>query len=230
MNQIVTRGIVLARTNFQEADRIMTVLTPDQGKVRVIAKGVRKPKSRLAGGVELFSISDITFIPGKGEINTLISARLMEHYGNIATDIERTMLGYELIKLLNKAIEDAADESYFELLKGTLESLNNATIEPNLIKLWFYAQLLRYAGHTPNLYKEQGGNQLDLNKKYRFDYDNMAFLSHPEGSFNPDHIKFLRLVFSGNKPGVLQKVRDSEQIVAGNLNLLQTILPNHIRT
>ena len=39
MNQIITKGVVLSRTNFQEADRILTVLTPDYGKVRVVAKG-----------------------------------------------------------------------------------------------------------------------------------------------------------------------------------------------
>jgi DNA repair protein RecO (recombination protein O) len=43
-NQIITTAIVLARTEFQEADRILTLLTPDQGKLRAIAKGVRRAK------------------------------------------------------------------------------------------------------------------------------------------------------------------------------------------
>ncbi|MDO8591465.1 MAG: DNA repair protein RecO, partial [bacterium] len=71
MNRYVTQGIVLSRTDFGEADRILTFLTNDHGKVRAIAKGVRKSKSKLAGGIELFSISDLTLIIGRGEINTL---------------------------------------------------------------------------------------------------------------------------------------------------------------
>ncbi|MCA9330182.1 DNA repair protein RecO, partial [Candidatus Saccharibacteria bacterium] len=62
MKQIVTVGIVLARINYGEADRIVTILTPDHGKIRLLARGVRKIKSRLAGGIELFSINDLTYI------------------------------------------------------------------------------------------------------------------------------------------------------------------------
>ncbi len=113
MNQIVTKGIVLTRTDYGEADRIITMLTPDQGKVRVIAKGVRRVKSKLAGGIELFSVSSITYIPGRKEIGTLVSTRLQQHFGNIVKDIDRTMLGYELLKRLNKATEDDVDDDYF---------------------------------------------------------------------------------------------------------------------
>jgi DNA repair protein RecO (recombination protein O) len=57
MKTIVTKGIVLTRTDYGEADRILHFLTPDQGKIAGIAKGVRKSKSKLAGGIELFSVS-----------------------------------------------------------------------------------------------------------------------------------------------------------------------------
>jgi len=82
MKQLVARAIVLSRTDFGEADRIITLLTPDQGKVRLVARGVRRAKSKIAGGIELFSISDITYMTGKGDLGTLISARLDRHYGN----------------------------------------------------------------------------------------------------------------------------------------------------
>ena len=56
MNQLVTDGIVLSRVNYGEADRIIKLLTPEAGKLSLMARGVRKPKSKLAGGIELFSI------------------------------------------------------------------------------------------------------------------------------------------------------------------------------
>ena len=118
MNQLVTTGIVLHRTNYGEADRIITILTPDMGKLHLIARGVRKVNAKLAGGIELFSVSSVTFIRGKGELGTMVSARLEEHFGEIAKDIDRTMLGYELIKKLDKITEDEADESWFKTSKS----------------------------------------------------------------------------------------------------------------
>ena len=48
-----TEAIILRRTNYGEADRVISLITPDRGKISGIAKGVRKPKSKLAGGLEL---------------------------------------------------------------------------------------------------------------------------------------------------------------------------------
>ena len=56
-----TLTIVLRRTDFGEADRILTLLTPE-GKKTAIARGVRKPKSKLAGGIELFSLNEVVLI------------------------------------------------------------------------------------------------------------------------------------------------------------------------
>lgn len=120
MQTIATTGIVLSRTNYQEADRIMTFLTSNQGKVRVIAKGVRKAKSKMAGGIELFSVSGITYVSGVSELHTLVSARLKKHYGNIVADINKTLLAYEFMKRINKVTEDAAGAEYFELLNKAL--------------------------------------------------------------------------------------------------------------
>lgn len=230
MRQTITRGIVLARTNYQEADRILTLLTPDQGKVRVLAKGVRKSKSKMAGGIELFSIAEIGYLKGRGELCTLTTARLIKYFDTIVQDINRTMLGYELIKLLNKVTEDAPEPEYFELLSDALESLDSTDIPLELINLWFYAQLLRIAGHTPSLRTDAVGKPLSQDGTYVFSYDDMAFSPHPEGPYRADHIKFLRLVMSGNKPDVLQKVQGVDKLIKPTLQLLQTILPNHIRT
>src|SRR3989338_4307269 len=117
MKRFVTKGIILSRTDYGEADRILTFLTNDHGKVRAIAKAVRKSKSKLAGGIELFSVSEITIVEGRGEVKTLISTRLVKHYGDIVKDLERTHQAYEFMSMLNKATEDAAEPAYFELLQ-----------------------------------------------------------------------------------------------------------------
>jgi DNA repair protein RecO (recombination protein O) len=125
VKQLLTEGIILSRIEYGEADRIITVLTPEHGKLRLMARGVRRIKSKLAGGIELFSVSDLSYIKGKGEIGTLVSSRLKTHYGSIVQDLSRVQLGYELIKLINKATEDQPDEEYFNLLRESFKALDD---------------------------------------------------------------------------------------------------------
>lgn len=229
MNQIVTTGIVLSRTDYGEADRILTVLTPDHGKLRLMARGVRKMKSKLAGGIELFSVSDITFIRGRGEIGTLISSRLSTHYRHIVKDIDRVQLGYELIKQLNKATEDHTEPDYFELMQQAFMALDNTAIDSELTRLWFQAQLLRLGGHTPNLKTDTANQPLNANQVYNFDFESMTFEPRVDGMFNSGTIKFLRLIFSGHQPKVLARVQGSNSFLKNSSPLVQTMLQNHIR-
>lgn len=224
-----TRGIILSRTDFGEADRILTVLTSDSGKLRLMAKGVRKIKSKLAGGIELFSTSELTYIKGRGEIGTLMSARLIKYYSHIVQDIDRVQLGYELIKMLNRATEDAPEPEYFDLLEESFVALDNKEISTDLIKLWFQAQLLRFSGHSPNLKTDTDGAKLEAYQKYTFDFDAMSFASHPSAKLTADHIKFLRLIFSGNSPQTLSQVQTADQLAPACAPLVQTALQTYIR-
>jgi len=229
VKQLQTTGIVLTRTNYGEADRIITLLTPDHGKLRLMAKGVRRAKSKLAGGIELFSIIDITFIQGTGEIGTLISTRLKNYYGNIVKDIGRVQLGYNLIKILNKATEDHPESEYFSLLEQVFAALDDFEIDTQLIRLWFEAQLLKQAGHSPNLSTDTEDQRLRPEYSYSFSFDDMAFTRQVEGNFTATHIKTLRLLFSQNLPSALSQVHDLSQALIDLTNLIHAMLTYYIR-
>jgi DNA repair protein RecO (recombination protein O) len=220
-NQIVTDAIVLSRTDYGEADRIITFLTPDHGKVRLMAKGVRRLKSKLAGGIELFSVSRITFIRGRGDIGTLISTRLSRHYGTIIKDINRVQLGYDLIKLLNKVTEDNSEADYFNLLLQVFAALDDASISTDLIQAWFTAQLLKLGGHTPNMQTDTGGAKLAATQSYNFDFDAMTFFPHTAGQYDAAAIKFLRLLFSSHEVTVLNRVNEVDRLTAAALKPLK---------
>ena len=223
MKQLVTTAIILSRTDFGEADRILTVLTPEYGKLRLLAKGVRRVKSKLAGGIELFSISTVTFVKGRGEIGTLVSTRLDKHYAHIVEDLQRTMLGYDLIKKLNKVTEDEPEPEYFELLHQTFEALDEATIPLPLIRFWFSAQIQRLGGHTPNLQTDEAGRKLVADQLYDFDFDRMTFVANPlSGRFSANHIKFLRLIFAGNSTRSLLHVQGMVQLLGVCMPLLDS--------
>jgi DNA repair protein RecO (recombination protein O) len=230
MNKFNTQAIVLARVNYGEADRIITFLTPNSGKVKVIAKAVRKPKSKLAGGIELFSVSDIGVIVGRSEINTLASSRLLRHYGEIVKDLGRSGPAYEFIKVLNKATEDHPEPAYFDLLNLAFASLDDKNISPQLVQVWFSAQLLKLAGHSPNLRSEKSGQKLKSDQTYDFNLDSMALQPRPGGRLGADQIKFLRIIFSDNSPQVINKVQGLDKLLLQSGGLIQSMLQNHIRT
>lgn len=235
MQQLVTTGIILSRTDFGEAARIITLLTPDHGKLRLMAKGVKKPKSKLAGGIELFSVSNITYIQGRKEsgLSTLISARLLKHYGTIVKDIQRTMLGYDLIKRLNKATEDEPEEAYFDLLQQSFEALDDAMLDLGLVRLWFLMQLLRLGGHSPNLVTDASGIRLMQSAGYHFSFDDMAFvpaMATNKGQFTANHIKFLRLGFAGHQPKALAHVQGAPELAEQLMPLVQTMAQTYVRS
>lgn len=230
MNQLLTIGIVLTRTDYGEADRIVTLITPDNGKLRLMAHGVRKIKSRAAGGIELFSISEISFIHGKGALGTLISARLIKHYGSIVQDITRVQLGYELIKMLHRATEDQLDKEYFELLQRAYDALNKPMIQLELISLWFQAQLLRFGGHTPNLQSDVNQQKLTATMTYIFDYDRVAFKPQTDGLFTSTHIKVLRLLFSQNQPQDIDAVNGVRALLPDVAPLITVMKITYTRT
>ncbi len=228
MKTLITEGIVLNRINYGEADRILTILTRDSGKLRLMAKGVRRVKSKLAGGIELFSVSELSYISGRNDIGTLVSSRLKTYYSHIVEDMDRVQLGYELIKLLNKTTEDNYEPSYFELLEQTFMALNDLSLDLNLVKTWFKAQLLRDAGHMPNLTADREGNKLKEENNYTFDVEHMGFVANKSGSYTANHIKLLRLIFSANTPAVLSRVKSVESLLTNLMPLINTMYDDHI--
>jgi DNA repair protein RecO (recombination protein O) len=229
MKKLKTRGIILSRTDFSEADRILTFLTPDYGKLRVIAKGVRKIKSKMAGGIELLSVSDIGFIRGRGEISTLVSTRLIRHYEMIVKHLDRTMAAYEFIKQIDRLTEDEVDEEYFLLLEEAFGALNEIEIDLSLVQAWFAMQILRMGGRSPNLYNDTNGDKLSLLRVYDFDFSSMAFIEVDDGKFNSNHIKLLRLGFEGKGPSKLRNIEGINEIIIDIGPLAQTMLKTYIQ-
>lgn len=218
--QIATVGIVLARTDFQEADRIITVLTADHGKLKFIAKGVRRSRSKLAGGIELFSVSDLTFAEGRSDIKTLTSSRLQRHYGNIVKDVRRTMFGYDVLKRLNALTEEAVDEEYFRLLNAVLMGLDDLELNIVVLESWLLTRLLQLNGYAINLARDTEDKPLNQEHQYLFDFERMSFREQPGAPFGVNHIKLLRLLARAEDPIKLKQVHGVEHYAESLARLL----------
>lgn len=228
MKQITSSAILLRRLNYGEADRILTVITPGDGKISLLAKGVRKSKSKLAGGIELLSVSDITFIEGRGELKTVISTRLQRHFQNIIKDVEKTMLAYELLKAVDKVTHTGAEEGVFELLSHALEGLDDNKTNKVLVAVWFTVCLLRIQGSGINLEKPLNAKVFSDDAKYDFSYDDRSFYVSDGGLFDPKVIKFLRLVERADNPLRLRTIQQADELAGAMeptaINLLKLSL------
>ena len=218
-----TQGIVLARTNYAEADRIVTMLTRDFGKVRVIAKGVRKEKSKLAGGIELFSVSDIGFVPGKGELATLTSSRLITHYDKFLYDLAKVDFVYNALKLVHKFTTDDAGEEYFILVQQLFIAMNEPRLSIEAVSVWWYVQLSNVTGHAINLESTSDGEPFSDGQTYVFDSEHAGFTVSENGSLTPNHVKFMRLALL-HGPLMLGNVQGGVQLASDLAPYLKTFV------
>ncbi len=221
MSPVVTQALVLSRLNYGEADRILTLLTPDQGKVSVIAKGVRKKNSKLAGGIELFSINDVSFISGKSELKTLTSSRLHTHFSHIAKDLDRANAAYEVLKLIKKHKSDDLPSDYFRITVDTLCLLDETSVAADLALCWFYMQLLTLEGHTPNLKTDNRGRTLQEQDSFVFDFDSMAFTPKKNAPYSSSHVRLMRALGSSAK--AVKRLQAEDTVVSSVLTLLRNL-------
>lgn len=203
MNVARTRGIVLRRTNYGEADRVVQLLTPE-GKRSVIARGVRREKSKLAGGIELFAVSDIVIGKGKGELEILTSARLVQFFKHIMEDYDRLQFGYEAIKHVARASDMVDEPEWYDLLGETLWGLNEKNIPRLLTEMWFYLHYAALVGHELSLAHDITGEKLQSESEYSYDISERGLRADKNGELRADHIKFLRLVNAKHLKTVVQ--------------------------
>jgi DNA repair protein RecO len=224
MNTFSTQAIILQRTNYSEVDRILQILTSDKGKVGAIAKGARKHGSKLAGGIELFSLSELTLHQGKGELYVVTSSRLNTFFNNIIADYDRLQLGYKYLRAISRASESASSQDtpeWFSLTLEVLQSLDNPKISTDLIDLWFSLQLSSLLGQGLNTLTDINGEKLQENERYHFDSNEMSFLLSENGLYSSDEIKFLR-VAQFNPPKILHRINIDNEM----LNKLNDVVKN----
>lgn len=146
-----TEGIVLRRSDFGEADRLLTILTREKGKIRAIAKGARKPQTRKTGHVELFTRSNFLLATGRN-FDIVTQAEAVEHYSGLRADLVRTTYAAYMVELLDQFTADEDQQiQIYDLLSQFLEVLGST--ENLLLAGRFYElRLLSLTGYQPQLF------------------------------------------------------------------------------
>ncbi len=221
MRRYQTKAIVLKRVNYGEADRILTLLSVDQGKISAIAKGVRRQKSKLAGGIELFSVCDVGFVQGRGEMDTLVSSRLERHYENIVRDYDRLQQAYIMIRLIDAFTDRNAPEEYFDLMRDSFELLDNPKFNDDVAACWSYMQLMRLNGSPPELVQDADGKPLNADQDYAFSIEDGGFFASEAGIFRAADIKAWRVFLGANNLASLKRVSGLGDAAAKSVEWLQ---------
>lgn len=145
-------SIVLKHHDWGEADRILTVFTREHGKLRVIAKGVRKIRSRRAGHLEPFTHVAIQLAKSK-DMPIVTQADTLESFSVLREDLDAIGSASYVVELLDKfTYQEGENVSIFSLLKRTLERLAAARVPTALVLRYFEMRLLDLSGFRPELF------------------------------------------------------------------------------
>ncbi|HEX78621.1 MAG TPA: DNA repair protein RecO [Dehalococcoidia bacterium] len=145
-----TEAFIIRKTKLGEADRILTLYTPHLGKIQGFAKGVRRPKSKLSGHLELLTHSQVTLARGKN-IDTIIGSQTINGFLPLKSDLGLASYALYIIELVNQfTAEHVEDKSLFDLL---IETMNWLCLDGNrdLLLRYFELHLLSKVGYRPQL-------------------------------------------------------------------------------
>lgn len=120
-----TEGIVLKRTNFAEADRIVTVFSKHYGKIVCLAKGIRKMCSRKRGNLEIFNQVILFVVSGKG-LDIITETELLNSFSVWRKSLTKIATAYEICEMVDKlTVEGNEQEEVYCLLKESLKQIGN---------------------------------------------------------------------------------------------------------
>jgi DNA repair protein RecO (recombination protein O) len=145
-----SRAIVIKNMDYRESDKLVTIFCEHEGKMKAVARGIKKPRSSLRACVQPFCHSSLFFSRGKG-MNLITQGKLLDFYGNTREDFERTLYALYLMELLDKSLmEGVAIPRLYTSTLEVLSHLNHSGYNPMLIR-YFEMNLLVNLGYSPLL-------------------------------------------------------------------------------
>jgi DNA repair protein RecO (recombination protein O) len=155
-----TEAIVLSRFDLGETDRIFTLLTRDRGKIRAVAKGARRPTSKLAPSLDYFTRSRMILSRGR-DLDVITSVEVLERPDALGERIDAFSHACHLAEVTNKLVPEQQDvPEVYRLLSAALSELDRPG-DPWLLARWYEMALLALTGYRLDLYRcANCGNEL----------------------------------------------------------------------
>ena len=145
-----TEAIIIKKIKLGEADRILTLYTTHPGKVRAVAKGVRRPRSKLSGHLELLTHSMVSLTRGRN-LDTIIGSQTINSFLTLKSDLELTSYALYATELVDQFTADNVENPpLFQLLLETMKRLCQGG-DNELVLRYFELHLLNLVGYRPQL-------------------------------------------------------------------------------
>lgn len=158
------QGIILRGYPFGEADRVVVALSPNHGKLRMVAKGVRKTKSRFGGRLEPFTHVDLVLYQGRN-LDTITQVEAIEVFPALRRDLDRVMAAGAMVEAVDAVAQERESSlrAYLLLLRG-LRALDGGDAHPDLVTA-FLLKLAEVVGVAPSLDRCAGcGNREEVSR------------------------------------------------------------------
>lgn len=162
MANLKLNGIVIAENNMGDYDKMLTILTPNYGKISCVAKGARRPQSALLAGTQLFCFGEYLMYKGTNTYH-INSCETIEIFYNLRTDLDKLKYAIHI----NKVIQDITEENencyrILQLFLNTLYTISETDKDMDFVLSVFKLRLLCILGFTPRTLKctscKQGEN------------------------------------------------------------------------
>jgi len=189
-------GVVLRTWKLGEADRIIVLYTLGRGKVRAVAKGVRKTKSRFGARLEPTSHVALQLYEGR-ELDIVTQAESIDHLGPLRSDLDRLTRATALLEAVDTiAQEGQADSRLFTMLVGALRTL--AADDHPLVVPGFFLKLLAHEGFQPRVDACAVCEEEDDLVAFDLEEGGLLCRTHRKGlAVSPEAVELLRLMLGG---------------------------------
>jgi len=163
-----TEAIVLSRFELGEADRVLTLLTPHEGKIKAIAKGVRRPRSRIGGAVEPFAELELVLARAR-TFDVITQASVGHAWLSLRDRLESTATAWYLAELSERAVEERAYAyPVYALLRRAYQLLDDG-MAPTRVARWFEFGLADALGMRPEVERcVECDRVLEADEEYRW--------------------------------------------------------------
>ncbi|MFH0792129.1 MAG: DNA repair protein RecO [bacterium] len=231
-------GLVIASIDRGEADRFLTVYSREFGKIKIIAKSVRKITSKLYGGTGLFNLVEIEFVEGK-VFRTMTDYRKLKSFDRIKSNPLRTRIGYDICEIIDLLIEkEQKDNRIWPLTKQSFQLLDETKADNNTWLIcyqyffWNLMSLLGYRPDTDRCYlckkkltpRDMAFNPVNGGVKC-FTCLSQGYFEH-EIKVSTSAVKILRLIIKGRRD-TLQKIKPNSRVEEELKGLLDSFLKYH---
>lgn len=151
MKTVRTKGIIIAEKVLSDFDKMLTILTPNMGKIECVAKGARRPKSLLMAGTQFLCFGDYLLYKGSDNYS-MNSCETIEVFYNLRTDLDKLKYASYITKIINDVTtENQNNYKILQLYLNTLYVLSNTEKDLELIASIFRLRLLSIIGYRPEV-------------------------------------------------------------------------------